>query len=114
MDYFDRPWLKSYSLGPYKLAQSLAPYSYKPLSDILDKVAQEHPNQTAILYQGRELKYHQLKRRVDNLANGLVNLGLEKGDRVCIFLPNCPEYIIAYWAVIGQVAWWCQQYPAHR
>ncbi len=100
MDYRDRPWLKSYTLGPYKLAQSLAPYSYKPLSDILDKVAQEHPNQTAILYQGRELKYHQLKTRVDNLANGLVNLGLEKGDRVCIFLPNCPEYIIAYWAVV--------------
>jgi len=52
MDYCDRPWLKSYSLGPYKLAQSLAPYSNKPLSGILDKVAQEHPNQTAILYQG--------------------------------------------------------------
>jgi long-chain acyl-CoA synthetase len=100
MDYCERPWLKSYKLGPYRLAQSLAPYSYKPLSEILDKVAQEHPNQTAILYQGRELKYHQLKRRVDNLANGFVNLGLEKGGRVCIFLPNCPEYIIAYWAVV--------------
>ncbi|OGN94448.1 MAG: hypothetical protein A2Z71_03220 [Chloroflexi bacterium RBG_13_50_21] len=87
-------------LGPYKLDQSLAPYPQVPVFEILDRVAQEHPNQTAILFQGRELKYHQLKRRVDSLANAFKNLGLEKGDRVCLFLPNCPEYVLAYWAIL--------------
>jgi long-chain acyl-CoA synthetase len=96
----DRPWLKSYSLGPYKLEHSLAPYSYKPVYEILDSVAQEFPNHTAILFLGKELKYHQLKSRVDSLANALVHLGLQKGDRVCVFLPNCPEYIISYWAIL--------------
>ena len=100
MNYTDRPWLKSYTLGPYKLEHSLAPYPQVPVFEILDRVAQEHPNQTAILFQGRELKYHQLKRRVDSLANAFKNLGLEKGDRVCLFLPNCPEYVLAYWAIL--------------
>jgi long-chain acyl-CoA synthetase len=61
---------------------------------------QKFPNQTAILYQGKELKYHQFKSRVDSLANAFIRLGLEKGDRVCLFLPNCPEYVFAYWAVL--------------
>jgi long-chain acyl-CoA synthetase len=96
----DSPWLKSYTLGPYKLDHSLAPYPQKPVHEILDRVAQEYPNQTAILFLGRELKYHQLKRRVDSLANAFVRLGIKKGDRVCLFLPNCPEYVLAYWAVL--------------
>jgi long-chain acyl-CoA synthetase len=100
MDYSDRPWLKSYLLGPYKLEHSLAPYPQEPVFTILNRVAQEHPNQTAILFEGKELKYHQLKSRVDSLANALLRLGIEKGDRVCLFLPNCPEFILSYWAVL--------------
>jgi long-chain acyl-CoA synthetase len=100
MTYADRPWLKSYSLGPYKLDHSLAPYPQEPVFSILDRAAQAYPNQPAILYQGRELKYHQLKRRVDSLANALAHLGLQKGDRVCLYLPNCPEFVLAYWAVL--------------
>jgi len=100
MNYTDRPWLKSYVLGPYRLEQKLAPYPQKPVFEILDRIAQEHPNQTAILFQDRQLKYHQLKRRVDSLANAFIGLGLEKGERVCLFLPNCSEYVLAYWAVL--------------
>jgi long-chain acyl-CoA synthetase len=100
MSYLDRPWLKSYRLGPYKLDQSIAPIPQKPVYEILDHSAREFPNQTAILFNGHEIKYHQLKRMVDSLASELVRLGLDKGDRVCIFLPNCPEYVISYWAII--------------
>jgi len=100
MSYADRPWLNSYKLGPYKLDHSLAPYPQKPLFEILDRTAQEFPNQTAILFQGNTIKYHQLKSKVDRLANALMRLGVRKGDRVCLFLPNCPEYILSYWAVI--------------
>ncbi len=100
MNYMDRPWLNSYTLGPYKLDHSHGPIPPEPVCAILDRAAKEHPNQTAILFQGRELKYHQLKRRVDCLANALARLGLEKGDRVCLYLPNCPEFVLAYWAVL--------------
>jgi long-chain acyl-CoA synthetase len=100
MNYADRPWLMSYKLGPYKLEHSLAPYSQKPIFEILDRVAKEYPNHTAILFQGKELKYHQLKSRVDSLANAFARLGLVKGDRVCLYLPNCPEYVLSYWGVL--------------
>lgn len=100
MNYSERPWLKSYKLGPYKLEHSRAPYPQKPLFEIFDRAAQEHPGQVAILFQGQEVKYHQLKRQVDSLANALVRLGLEKGERACLYLPNCPEFVLCYWAVI--------------
>ena len=100
MNYADRPWLKSYTLGPYKLEQSLAPYPQKPVFEILDRVAHEYPNQTAIVFLGKELKYHQLKSRVDSLANAFIGLGVEKGTRVCLYLPNCPEFVLSYWAVL--------------
>jgi long-chain acyl-CoA synthetase len=100
MEYLDRPWLKSYMLGPYKLEHSLSPYPQNPLFEILDKAERAFPNQTAILFAGKEIKYHQLKNRVDRLANAFNKLGLEKGDRVCVFLPNCPEYVLSYWAVL--------------
>jgi long-chain acyl-CoA synthetase len=100
MNYRDKPWLGSYQLGPYKLDHDLAPFPSVPLFDALDKSAENFPTQTALVYQGRSMKYHQLKRRVDRLAAGLARLGLEKGERVCIFLPNCIEYILIYWAVL--------------
>jgi len=100
MSYSERPWLNSYKLGPYRLEHSQAPYPQKPVFEILDRTAQEYPGQVAMLFQGRETKYHRLKRQVDSLANALVKLGLEKGERACLFLPNCPEFVLSYWAVI--------------
>ncbi|HSF83205.1 MAG TPA: AMP-binding protein [Anaerolineales bacterium] len=100
MSYADRPWLSSYKLGPYKLEHSRGPYPQKPLSEIFDRTAQEYPGQVAILFRGGEVKYQRLKRQVDSLANALVRLGLEKGERVCLYLPNCPEFVLGYWAVI--------------
>lgn len=99
-NYSQRPWLKSYTLGPYKLDHSIAPFPQKPVFEILDQAAKKFPNQTAILFQDKTLKYHQLKSRVDSLANAFLHLGLEKGDRVSIYLPNCPEHILAYWAIL--------------
>ena len=99
MSYLDRPWLKSYKLGPYKLDTSLEPYPVVPVYTALDNAAQNHPGQTAILYMGRSLKYHQLKKQVDQLAAGLRKIGVEHGDRVCLFLPNCIEFILSDWAV---------------
>lgn len=98
--YLDKPWIKSYRAGPYKLDASLAPYPREPVFKALDDAAQNYPGQTAVLYLGRSLKYSQLKNQVDRLAAGLVRLGIEKGDRVCLFLPNCMEFIVSDWAIM--------------
>src|SRR4030042_705025 len=100
MVYSDRPWLKSYQLGPYKLETSLAPYPEQPLFSLLDAAAQNYPAQTAVLFEGRALKYPELKRQVDRLATSLTRLGVHKGDRVCLFLGNCLDYVVSYWAVL--------------
>ena len=100
MVYADKPWLKSYSLGPYKLDHSLAPYPPEPLFDTLDRASEKHPTQTAVLFDGRALRYHQLRRQVDSLAAALSHLGLRKGDRACLYLPNCIEFVLSYWAVL--------------
>jgi len=99
LTYADKPWLKSYQLGPYKLDKSLAPYPELPVYKILDNAAENYPGQTAILYLERSLKYQQLKILVDKLSSALVALGVTKGDRICVFLPNCMEFIISDWAI---------------
>jgi long-chain acyl-CoA synthetase len=100
MNYLDKPWLKSYKLGPYKLEQSLEPYPDEPLFKALDRAAENHPGQTAVLFLGRSLNYRQLKTQADRLAAALAGLGIERGDRVCLFLPNCIEFVIADWAIL--------------
>ena len=100
MAYLDKPWLKSYKLGPYALAHSLGGMVPKTVHSLLDEAASRYPTQTAVLFQGSSLKYHQLKDRVDRLAGALVKLGLQPGGRVCLYLPNCVEYLLMYWAVL--------------
>ena len=98
-EYLEKPWIKSYKLGPYKLEASLHPFPKEPVFKALDDAAALYPAKTAIHFLGRELKYRQLKTQADQLASALVQLGIEKGDRVCLFLPNCMEFIISDWAI---------------
>jgi long-chain acyl-CoA synthetase len=100
LNYLDKPWLKSYKLGPYKLDHSLAPYSEEPLYKALDDAAEKFGGKTAILFFKREIKYRELKTYADSLANALTDIGVEKGDKVCVFLPNCFETVIADWGVL--------------
>jgi acyl-coenzyme A synthetase/AMP-(fatty) acid ligase len=99
MSYAEKPWLKSYKLGPYKLDRSLAPYPNEPVYSVLDQAVKMHPGQTALHFLGRTTNYAQLDQQVNKLAAALVHLGVQKGDRVCVYLPNCPEFIISDWAI---------------
>jgi long-chain acyl-CoA synthetase len=98
--YLEKPWLKSYKLGPYRLDQTLAPYPQQPVFQALDAAAVRYPAQTAVLFLGRSLKYPELKAQADRLASSLAGLGVQRGDRVCLFLPNCLEFVISDWAVL--------------
>ena len=54
------------------------------------------PNKAALIFEGKSFSYEQLNQLVNCAANGLRNLGIEKGDRVAIYLPNIPEFIFSY------------------
>jgi len=72
----------------------------------LAQSAQRHPQKTAIIFGRKRISYKTLKDLTDHIASGLIHLGVQKGDRIAIFLDNCPEFIISYYAVVkaGAVA----------
>ena len=69
--------------------------------DLLTHAAQNHPNHTACVFMGARMKYRQLNRHTKQLAAALHRLGIGPGDRVAIMLPNCPQAIISYYAVLS-------------
>ena len=91
-----RPWEKHYD---HWVRMKLS-YPGKPLADILSLSAVERPDKVATHFLGAELTYRDLKRRADALAASLARLGIAKGDRVGIMLPNCPQYIIAAFGIL--------------
>lgn len=58
------------------------------------------PRKSAILFEGREIQYHQLNASANRLANALQAHGVEKGDRVALYLPNIPEFAVCYLATL--------------
>jgi long-chain acyl-CoA synthetase len=73
---------------------------------LFDKSAKLFANKVAIDFFGTEISYRQLKKSVDSFAASLQASGVAKGDRVGIMMPNCPQFVIAYYAIlkIGAVA----------
>jgi long-chain acyl-CoA synthetase len=72
----------------------------------VERGARFFPNKAAILFEGKSITYQELARMASRLASGLNGLGVKKGDRVALFLPNIPEFVISYLGIlkIGAVA----------
>ena len=98
MSYKDKPWLKSYMLGPFKLKHSMEPYPEINVYSFLEDAARQYPDNIACVYADEEITYPQLKNQVDRLASAMVDLGIEKGETVASVLPSCPEFIIVDYA----------------
>jgi long-chain acyl-CoA synthetase len=75
-------------------------YPRRPLHEILDTAAVDVPDRPATSFFGATLTYAELKNRSDRFAAAFDAMGLVKGDRVGIMLPNCPQYLIAAFAVL--------------
>jgi long-chain acyl-CoA synthetase len=97
--YADRPWLKSYKIGAFKLKTTID-YPKKPLFSILDETADRFPTKDAYYYLGNRMKYRELKLQVEKFANALINLGVKKGDKVVAYLPTCPQFMISDFAIL--------------
>jgi len=94
--YAARPWLQHYDYW----VRPCMTYPERPLSEILAATAIDIPDRPATVFLGGELTFQQIKSRSDKLALALARLGIAKGDRVGIMLPNCPQYIIAAFAAL--------------
>lgn len=92
----DRPWLKFYDEGvPHTI-------DYPPISlhYLLEEAAQKFPNNPCTIFKGAVLSYKEMDEITDRLAAGLESIGVKKGDRVGIFMPNTPQFVIAFFAVL--------------
>ena len=96
----EKPWLKGYNLGPYKLPQTKEPYPKITVHSLLDATAAEFPDRAACFYLGNEISYKELKLYADSLAAALAGLGVRKGDKVATILPNCPQFIISDFGIL--------------
>lgn len=75
-------------------------YPNLPLFGLLRKTAEKHPNNLAIVFQDKKITYEELNTASDRLAAALAEMGVEKGDRVALFLPNIPQFIVSYFGVL--------------
>lgn len=92
----EKPWISSW---PQDVPQSIK-YPEISLGDVLRKSASTSPDQIAITYFGTNLSFKELDELVDRFAEALQNLGIEKGDRIGIYLPNIPQFVIAYYGAL--------------
>jgi long-chain acyl-CoA synthetase len=98
-----KPWLKFYDPP---VARSLAPYPNHPIFTFLEQAAAKHPQQPCAVFHphtspsGFTLTYQQMNALTDQLAAGLASLGVKKGDRVGLLMPNIPQFVMAYYAIL--------------
>jgi len=94
--YENKPWLDAYAPGvPHEIASS-----EESLVDMLDASVKKYGRRTALEFFGAETSYDELADQVSRAAEGLRRLGVGKGDRVAIVLPNCPQHVAAFYAVL--------------
>jgi long-chain acyl-CoA synthetase len=106
----DKPWFSSW---PKDVPRNLA-YPKVPLHAVLEKTAKEHPEKAAIAYLEKEITYAELDSLSNEFAGALAALAVKKGDRVAVFLPNIPQFVIAYFAALKAGAVLTAISPLHK
>jgi long-chain acyl-CoA synthetase len=69
------------------------------LGDLVERQANRHPDKTALHFQGEQVTYAELDRRINRVANALVDLGIGKGDRVAVQIGNRPDFVYSYYGI---------------
>ncbi|MEI5890774.1 long-chain-fatty-acid--CoA ligase [Bacillus luti] len=92
----EKPWLQSY---PEEIPATIA-YDIQPLHRYLEKMASRYPEKKALHFLGKDVTFADFHDKVKKFANYLQKLGIEKGDRVAIMLPNCPQSVIGYYGTL--------------
>jgi long-chain acyl-CoA synthetase len=93
---YSYPWFHSYQEG----VPAHLDVPDVPLTWLLDRAAKQYPNHTAITYYGTKITYAQLLNLANRFAIGLQRLGVQKGDRLALALPNIPQFPIAFYGAL--------------
>ena len=88
----EKPWFKSYDAG---MPHTLRPYPERTLLEAVRETVQLRPKHTALIFKGRQMSYAELEQLSNAFGTALVDLGVKKGERVALLIPNSPQAIIA-------------------
>ncbi|HEB64084.1 MAG TPA: long-chain fatty acid--CoA ligase [Chloroflexi bacterium] len=92
----DKPWLAHYDEGvPHHIE-----YPKKPIFHFLEESARKFPDRACTIFKGASISYAEMDRLTDQLAAALVEMGVKKGDRIGIFMPNTPQFVMAYFGIL--------------
>ena len=94
--YADRPWLAAYAPEVPDTIDEVT----QTLSDMIEASIARYRDATALVFFGATTTYRDLGEQIDRAAEGLRRLGVQHGDRVAIVLPNCPQHVVAFYAVL--------------
>jgi len=94
--YADRPWLAAYAPEVPDAIDEVT----QTLSDMIDASIARYGRAKALEFFGAATTYADLGEQIDRAAEGLRRLGVTHGDRVAIVLPNCPQHVVAFYAVL--------------
>jgi long-chain acyl-CoA synthetase len=92
----EKPWLKFWPEG---VPQTIG-YPKISLPQMLRNAAQKYPDNSATVFYGARISYRELDNLTDRFATALQHLEVKKGDRVAIYLPNCPQFVIGYYGAL--------------
>ncbi len=91
-----RPWLQNYDKG----VPASIEYPKVPLFNFLEEAARKYPDRPCTIFKGAVISYSEMNKITDEVAGALVSLGVKKGDRVGIFMPNTPQFVMAYFGIL--------------
>ncbi len=92
----NKPWQAIY---PEQIPAVLS-YEDKPLYSFLKESAEEFPDKVSIHFQGKELTFREVHESALKFAAYLKSIGLQKGERVAVMLPNCPQGVISFFGIL--------------
>ncbi len=92
----NRPWQRHYDFD----VPTTIRYPQVPAHNLLQVSVNDYPDKPALNFVGTETTFWQLREQILRMANALGGLGVQKGDRVGLHLPTCPQYVIAYHATL--------------
>ena len=107
-----KAWLQHYPEG----VRPSLDYPLRPLHSLMDDAADRFPGAPAAVFFGNRLTWSEVRRQADSFAAALATMGVKKGDRVAIMLPNVPQALIAYFGVLkaGAVVVFCNPLYVER
>jgi long-chain acyl-CoA synthetase len=92
----DRPWFANYDKGVPKTFD----YPKEPLYHFLEESADKYPDKPCTIFKGAIITYKEMNEITDRVAAALADMGVKKGDRVGIFMPNTPQFLMAYFGIL--------------